>query len=491
MDEATLFESWLNRWQGVSLPGKLLGILGLLAILGVFVAGVLWAFRANDQILFSDLDIQDAGRIVAELEKMKIPYRLEHDGATILVDADVVYPTRLKLMSKGMVLNGTVGFEIFDHTDFGMTEFAQKINYQRALQGELTRTITSLDEIRLARVHIALPETSLNRKKPRRATASVTLALNAGQVLTPDRIIGIQRLVAASLPDVHYRDVTIIDQQGVALSAPLPTSQAHEEMDFRLLFKKRIEMHLTEKITAILDKTLGENQGLATVDVALDNDVVRVVREDFSPLPSSETETEGHQTPTMKRQRQTTKTAQQTLFSRDKEIIAPNESRQIDIEYQNSRQIEQILREGGLVSRVTIGVMVPDNTSANQIKQIQQLASMAAGLDEERGDAIVVTAMPIGKQLEARTPASLLTNESYNTRIEANSEALSVDRHSIWVRLFQDPLFVGAATVLAVLFGIIVLLVYWGRVRSTRALSPEERMILLEKIRSWMVSSQT
>jgi flagellar M-ring protein FliF len=139
--------------------GARVGLLcGIAVILAATIGVAAWLWRVDYQVLFADLQPQDTAVMVAELDRMKVPYKIGSDGNTILVDGAVVHSTRLKLMGKDLPLHGTAGFELFNNADFGMTEFAQKINYQRALQGELTRTIMSLSEVRDARVHLALPE---------------------------------------------------------------------------------------------------------------------------------------------------------------------------------------------------------------------------------------------------------------------------------------------------------------------------------------------
>src|SRR5258707_9032464 len=209
-----LIDFWNERSAGARIG---LGVATLAIIAGAVVAAV-WTLRTEYQPLFTELDPRDASAIAGELDRMKVPYVIGEDGATILVDKTNVHGTRLKIMGKGLDLKGTVGFEIFNNTDFGMTEFAQKINYQRALQGELSRTIGAFEEVRSARVHLVLPESGLLRKSTVRPKASVTLVVRNGQRLLPEQIQGIQRLVAASVPEMEPSAVTVLDQQGVALS---------------------------------------------------------------------------------------------------------------------------------------------------------------------------------------------------------------------------------------------------------------------------------
>src|SRR3569832_2176841 len=187
-------------WESLGSRARVGFIAGIAAIVCATAVAAAWLLHSDDQVLFADLKPQDTAAMVAELDRMKVPYRIAADGNTLLVDAKVVHATRLKLMGKDMPLHGAAGFEIFNNADFGMTEFAQKINYQRALQGEITRTILSLAEVRDARVHLALPEEGLFKRTDSKAKAAITLAMKLGESLRSEQVACIQRLVAAAVP---------------------------------------------------------------------------------------------------------------------------------------------------------------------------------------------------------------------------------------------------------------------------------------------------
>src|SRR5687767_3802749 len=152
-----------SMWAASSVGARTALVVGAIAIFAGTAAIGSWAMTKDYEALFTSLAEQDASTMVAELDRMKIPYRLEDGGRRILVPQELVHKTRLQLVGKNLPLHGAVGFEIFNNTDFGMTEFAQKVNYQRALQGELTRTIMSLNEVQGARVHLVLAESSIFR----------------------------------------------------------------------------------------------------------------------------------------------------------------------------------------------------------------------------------------------------------------------------------------------------------------------------------------
>src|SRR5207253_2815917 len=183
-------------------------------------AGFLWTQESEMQVLFSHLSPEDAGTIVTKLKEQKIPYRVDGDGGTILVPTDRVHELRMQLASQSLPQGGGVGFEIFDRATIGMTDFVQRLNYRRALQGELGRTIAQLAEVERARVHLVVPERSLFADQRERPRASVVLTLRAGKTLAAGQIQGIAHLVASSVEGLQPQEVTVVDSHGLILSPP-------------------------------------------------------------------------------------------------------------------------------------------------------------------------------------------------------------------------------------------------------------------------------
>ena len=202
-------------------PGRqlLIALLGMVALTGLLL--VAWtALRVPYQPLFTRLKATDAAAIVADLDRKKIPYELADGGSTILVPANRLDATRLDLTNDNLTLKGTVGFELFNKSDMGLTDFAQRINYQRALQGELERTIMTLDGVDTARVHLSLGEDRIFREDRVPPKASVTVRMKDEAVLDGAAAAGIQRLVAAAVPQLQVSDVVILDEKGAIVSAP-------------------------------------------------------------------------------------------------------------------------------------------------------------------------------------------------------------------------------------------------------------------------------
>jgi len=198
--------------------------IGVFAILAFVIGAIYLVFlRQPDAVLFSKLRPMDAATIVAELDKRKVLYHLADSGTTILVAQSQVDSTRLAILSQDLPLKGSVGFELFNKSDIGLTEFAQKINYQRALQGELARTIMAMDAIDTARVHLSLPEPTIFRDDKRPAKASIALILKPGKDLAPGTVTGIRRLVAAAVPDLDAGNVVVVDGEGEVISSDTST----------------------------------------------------------------------------------------------------------------------------------------------------------------------------------------------------------------------------------------------------------------------------
>ena len=200
-----------NR-QFVLVAGIAAGLIALLA------AGYLFFVRVDYVVLFAGLREADAAAIKAELDKKGVDLRLRDGGATILVPADQADAARLEVAGSEASARGLVGFELFNKSDMGLTNFAQKINYQRALQGELVRTITAMDGVDSARVHLALPERSLFRGERHDPSAAVTIAMKAGRLIDVARGAGVQRLVAAAVPDLPEAKVVVLDAAGRVVS---------------------------------------------------------------------------------------------------------------------------------------------------------------------------------------------------------------------------------------------------------------------------------
>lgn len=475
-----------EKWDGFAPRARIGIIAGVLVIVALMAALGFWAYRTEYQVLFADIAPRDASAMTAELDKMKTPYRLADGGHTILVPKELVYKTRLQLMGTDVPLHGAVGFEVFNNADFGMTEFVQKVNYQRATQGELTRTILSIDDIQSARVHLAIPEQGLFKKTMTKPKASVTLTMKPGRVLSADQVAGIQRLVAASVPDIASADVTLLDQHGVALTRVANGDNPAEASSGQLDAKRSTEDYLAKKVTQVLDRTFGPGQAIASVDVVLNLDQRKITTEEV--LPAKGAVNDGSPTGVMVRERYTVRDGDAGAGA-SAAAKGANGSTTSESDYNVGRRVEQLAVASGTVRRMTIAVVVRQALSDEQLGKLKEVVALAAGLNDARGDAIVVNSMQA--LVSAGTAAG---TEAVPAAMPATAPpvAAAVAR--------RGPDADSAAVVIGVLLVLLVLvlagaLLAFGRRRAQPqpqpqrpALSEAERRAMLENVRGWIDS---
>lgn len=247
-------KAYLDRFKSSAVGWQISLVAGLAVILAVIV-GLSWVFLVQKpyQPLFNNMRTSDAATIVAELDRQKIPYKLAQGGQTILVPADMLDASRLSILSKDLPLKGAVGFELFNKSDMGLTDFAQKINYQRALQGELARTIMSLDGVDTVRVHLSLGEDRIFRDDRIAPKASIIVRMLDGGDLSPTATTGIQRLVAAAVPQLNVADVVVLDEHGAAVS---PLAERDPSLAMAPLAQERraIEQYYEARVRLAIDR---------------------------------------------------------------------------------------------------------------------------------------------------------------------------------------------------------------------------------------------
>jgi len=483
----------MNFWQGLSQRGRAGLIAGVLAIVLVTAAAAWWLLRTEYQALFTDLRPQDAQAMTTELERLKIPYLLGDNGTSILVDKATVHATRIKLMGKELPLQGAVGLELFNNTDFGMTEFAQKINYQRALQGELTRTIQSLSEVREVRVLLALPEQGLFKQATSKAKASITLTMRQGQALRPEQVVGVQRLVAAAVPGMATQDVTIVDSHGVALTRQEGGNGDLEVNSARLDLKRDTEAYLSRKVAAVLASQFGPGQALASVDVTLNMDQIRTTTEDVLPAASRA----GMQaTGVVVREREVLRDTGASLDTKVTDTAGGRGgSAQRDVEYAVGRRVEQVVSQPGSIRRVHVVAVVRKALDTPQEDQLRKVIAAAVGASVERGDTVVVQSLVGGSLVAPLDTAAGATVVPDGSVADASTEG------PVAGGLFESGDSAGLKWLLVglMLALLIVLLLKGGRRGASvpgpssgaAPLSDSERALALQRVRGWMRDSST
>lgn len=255
------------------------------AVVALIVAAVMWSSEPKYKVLFSNLEDRDGGAIVTALGQMNVPYRYNENGTALLVPADRVYDARLQLASQGLPRGGSVGFELMDNARFGASQFAEQINYQRGLEGELARSIESMHTVQHARVHLAMPRQSLFVRERQAPTASVLLNLYPGRSLSDAQVSAISWLVASSVPELTAENVSVVDQNGRLLSAPLGEGRGMDADQLR--FVREMEQRTVERILTILNPLVGPGnvhaQASAEMDFARREETSEVYRPNQEP----------------------------------------------------------------------------------------------------------------------------------------------------------------------------------------------------------------
>lgn len=458
----------MESWRGLGRGARNGIAAGLLLIVLVMGGLAWWIYRADYQVLFADLAPADAAAMTAELDKMKTPYQLGGEGRTILVPQDLVYKTRLKLMGKEVPLHGAVGFEVFNNADFGMTDFVQKVNYQRAIQGELQRTILAIDDVQTARVHLAVPEQGLFKRQAARAKASVTIAMKQGHTLGAEQVLGIQRLVAASVPELTAADVTVLDQHGVALTRAGSSDAAEVAAGGQLDAKRGAEDYLLKKVNRVLDQTFGAGTAVASIDLSLNMDQSRVTLEQVLPAQA------------VVRERKVVSDAS----GGQNDAVARNPgSSTTEADYQVGRRTEQLNVASGALKRMTVAVLVRQALNEDQIAKLKEVVASAVGLNQERGDALVLYSMQQFGSLPDSLPTPVAgtagTSPADTVPAPAASAAAPASRNLPWI---LAALLLGAAVPAA------VLLLGRRRAGGAEPLDEAARAQLVLDIRSWIAA---
>jgi flagellar M-ring protein FliF len=368
-----------------------------------------------------------------------------------------------------------------------MTEFAQKVNYQRALQGEITRTILALSEIRDARVHLALPDEGLFKRTTAKGKASVTLHLQPGRTLRPEQIAGIQRLVSASVTGVATQDVTIVDHQGVVLSrvAADVLGGDQEGGSARLDLKKNTEQILSRKVSEVLDKAFGTGQALASVDVTLNMDQLRVTTEEVLANP---TRMGRSATGVVVREREVLREAVPSPDLRSGDAgVARGGYSQREVDYQVGKRVEQLTSVPGAIRRIQVVAIVRRSLDTAQIEQLRVLVSAAVGAISERGDQVVVQSLA-GLGATAGQPTTIPTTKEEH--IEPDPAAsVSTTSHNLGDARSEVASRGDAAIVVSLSLLLLAVLTCgftWALSRRRRSMTSVQREAALARVKAWL-----
>ncbi len=266
---------------------KWMAAAGVAALIAILAVAVLWTREPDWRVLFANTTDKDGGAIIAALSQMNVPYRFAPGGAAILVPAEQVHDARLKLASQGLPRGGTVGFELLENQKFGVTQFQERLNFQRGLEGELARSIQSIAAVQAARVHLALPTQNGFLREQQKPSASVLLSLHPGRQIDRAQVAGIVHLVAASVPNLSPKQVSVIDQSGALLSSD--SDVAANGLDAtQLNYLRNVETTLNQRVLDILEPIVGAGNVRAQVTADVDFTQSESTAEQYRPNQGNE-----------------------------------------------------------------------------------------------------------------------------------------------------------------------------------------------------------
>ncbi|WP_043318861.1 flagellar basal-body MS-ring/collar protein FliF [Microbulbifer sp. HZ11] len=418
----------LNQLPSRLLANPLLMLLvGGSAAFALVVAILMWSQAPQYRVLFSNISEEDGGRIISELESRSIPYEFSAGGRTLMVPEDQVYRLRLQLAEQGLPSGGNAGFEIMDRQAFGISQFAERVNFQRSLQGELASSIESLGPVVRARVHISMAKPSVFIREREPAKASVILTLAPGRVLGEGQASAIVHLVSSSVPDLNAENITLVDQNGRLLSRP-GTDEASLD-GTQLEYVHTLEASYQQRIERILEPLLGSQNVRAQVTAQVDFDRREETSERYAPnqdgLPAAvrskqhNSDVDGNPLDMGGIPGALTNTppgsAPSPIVANDETQAEGTEQSEVQrhireeslVNYELDRDITHIQRQRGRVERLSAAVvvnyqeLVAEDGSVDQqplspddLQHIEQLIRQAMGYSEARGDGLEVVNLP-------------------------------------------------------------------------------------------------
>jgi flagellar M-ring protein FliF len=346
-------------------------------------------------VLFADLSQQDASKVIEYLSSQKIPYQIEENGSVIKVPKDKVYETRLELAGKGLPSSGTIGYELFDKSTMGMSDFMQKLNYKRALEGELARTIMGQEGIEGARIHLVFPEKSIFKDEQIPPTASVVVKLRDNYKLPKEKAAAIVNFISSSVEGLTTNNITLIDTKGRLLWK----EDAENEISFtstkQYEIKNSIETYLAQKAQNLLDNVLGYGNSMVQVNAELNFNQVEKTMEIYDPESQVVISEQ-------------TSSGSNSGFSVGDTTQQSNENTITN--YEVSKTIQKVIEETGNIKRLTVAAVINDipktvekdgkqvieytPRSPDQIKKIEDLLKGALGISVERNDLLSIVNIP-------------------------------------------------------------------------------------------------
>jgi flagellar M-ring protein FliF len=384
-----------NIFNKLSLQQKLV-LGGTVGVTVAMLITLLFFLNQPDYVpLYTNLAQDDAAKVVDQLNAQKIPYVIDDNGKVIKVPKDKVYEERLSLAGKGIPSSGVVGYEIFDKSTMGMSEFMEKLNYQRALEGELAKTIMEIDGVQGARVHIVIPHKSVFKDEQKLPTAAVVLKLRNGYYLTRNNIAAILNLVSSSVEGLQPGKVTLIDTEGKLLSKEEDSDPLAVSSSKQYEIKKSVENYLAQKAQSMLDNVLGYGNSMVEVNADLNFDQVQKTMETYDPNSQ-------------------VAISEQTIKSTNNGKNLSDSTAQLSqnniTNYDINKTIEKVIQGSGNIQRLSVAAVINDvpkevkqgdktkteygPRSTDQMNKLQEIIKNAVGVDPSRKDQFSIVNIP-------------------------------------------------------------------------------------------------
>ncbi len=414
-------------------------MLGIAAVVAVMAAVWMWGRQPDYRVLFSNFSDRDGGEIVAELDKMNIPHKYSDGGGALLVPADRVHDARLKLAAQGLPKGGNVGFELMENQKLGASQFLEQVNFQRAMEGELARSIESLSAVQAARVHLAMPKDSVFVSEQKQPTASVLLNLHPGRVLDAQQVSAIVHLVASSVPELSPKNVTVVDQNGNLLSDTskaasingMDPSQIKYVQDYQQNVAKRIESiiapivgaeNVRAEATADMDFSRSE-QAVESYKPNQTPDAMVIRSQQTSESMNGSTSPAGvpgaltNQPPAPATAPITAPPGQKAPATAASAAPATSTHKDSTVNYEVDKTIQYVQKAGGGLKRLSVAVVVNYRKTVDksgkvamkplspaETAQITNLVKEAMGYNQERGDTLNVVNSPFASPVPETIP---------------------------------------------------------------------------------------
>ncbi len=395
-----------------------------------------WEKESAFRPLYTALAAEDASLVIQKLKEGGTEYRLSNNGTTVSVPEDKVAELRLELAGAGVPKSGRIGFEIFDKSNFGMTDFAEHVNYRRAVEGELERSVMAIAEVEQARVHITFPKESVFSEAQQPAKASVLIKIRPGAALPETAIPAITHLISSAVEGLAPEAVSVLDMRGNLLNrAKRAASGGDDSSDAALEYRHKVEQDLTSKLDATLEPLVGAGRYRATVSAETDLTSGEQSEESFDPTHSaivtSQT-TEDTSTPTHAISGIPGTASNLPDAAPRPAVTGGGTSRKTEsVSYQTSRTVKRTILPQGSIKRLSVSVLIDheahwEGTGANakrvlvppspeRLKVIHDLVAATAGFSAERGDQLIVESLPFESTLNLDPPLVLATGNQHTS----------------------------------------------------------------------------